>query len=160
MSVLKLCINMFHTDISAEVLHLIWNYPVQWCNLAANSHLERGVGIWWAMNYRWKVSLQQGRAGTGAGLGHKILLFLCSGTAVQNLQGSKTRRRSRKYSDEWEALRFWRLHCQEIGKRALQGASCSSRGVRTRLPQEVHNNRAGDSAHKCWWRRLLLDWRR
>lgn len=52
---------------------------------------------------------------------------------MPNFQRSK-RRRSRKYSDEWEALRFWRFYCQETGERALQGALSSSRGVRARLP--------------------------
>lgn len=92
-------------------------------------------------------------------MGHRILLH-CSGRAVPNLQCSKTRRGSRKYSDEWEALRFWRLYCQETRERALQGAHCSSRGVKARLPQEVHRNRAWGSGHKCQWRRLLLDLKR
>lgn len=96
--------------------------------------------------------------GTASGSGQGILLFHCSGTAVPTLQCSRARRRSRKCKVlSGRPLRCWRIcfvrrwerrHCRELVAGAVEEPDSGSPG---------HSNSAGDSGHKCQWRKVPLD---
>lgn len=61
LSALDLHINTVHTDSSAEVLHLVWHYPVQHYSPVINGPQEKDVVIWWAGGLEVRQPLQQGR---------------------------------------------------------------------------------------------------